>query len=109
MLEYLRFASLTLYKSDRDIIPTEEQNQTSYIDDLVQDYSISIADTLEILQSCTKPSFQFLLCVFGIDVFGDLSNGPISYALWIVIMAVISGGKSVVVLYVCEIAVINSF
>ena len=27
-----------------------------HIDDLVQDYSISIANALEILQSCTKPS-----------------------------------------------------
>ena len=26
-----------------------------YIDDLVQDYSISTANALEILQSCTKP------------------------------------------------------
>ena len=30
-----------------------------YIDGLVQDCSISIADTVEILQSCTKP----LICV----------------------------------------------
>ena len=27
-----------------------------YIDDLVQDYSNTIANALELLQSCTKPS-----------------------------------------------------
>ena len=32
-----------------------------YICDLVQDYSISIANTLEILQSCTKPSICFFI------------------------------------------------
>ena len=31
-------------------------NTTSHYDGLVQDYSISIAKTLEILQSYTKPS-----------------------------------------------------
>ena len=30
-----------------------------YIDGLVQDYSISIANALEILQSCTKPSIYY--------------------------------------------------
>ena len=31
-------------------------NELHYIDALVQDFSISIANILEILQSCTKPS-----------------------------------------------------
>ena len=35
-----------------------------YIDGLVQDYSISSANALEILQSCTKPSISF----YGISV-----------------------------------------
>ena len=35
----------------------------AYVDGLVQDCSNSIANALELLQSCTKPSMWFLMCV----------------------------------------------
>ena len=37
-------------------IPLKRMHSKMYIDGLVQDCSISIANALEILQSCTKPS-----------------------------------------------------
>ena len=40
----------------RSIIHVAERNQVSRIDGLVQDCSNSIANALELLQSCTKPS-----------------------------------------------------
>ena len=42
-----------------------------YIDGLVQDCSISIANTLEILQSCAKPSICCNVTATGVDY-----NGP---------------------------------
>ena len=42
---------------------TTELNQLCalYTIGLVQDYSISIANALEILQSCTKPPWQYII------------------------------------------------
>ena len=37
-----------------------------HLDGLTQDYSISIANALEKLQSCTKPSIDFF-CVISTD------------------------------------------
>ena len=39
-----------------------------YVDGLVQDCSISIANTLDILQSCTKPLMRLLCCIYSFPV-----------------------------------------
>ena len=55
---------------------------TIHIDDLVQDCSISIANVLEILQSCTKPStFAHSLRPFCYSICHLNLKGPIYYEL----------------------------
>ena len=48
---------LAIYKNDRPV------GVCYHFDGLVQDYSISIANALEMLQSCTKPSI-YLWCLY---------------------------------------------
>ena len=43
------------FKGTNIVVTAMQYRQAGYINGLVQDCSISIANTLEILQSCTKP------------------------------------------------------
>ena len=53
------------FMSDTTYISYYWGSDNSYIDGLVQDYSISIANALEILQSCIKPSISYYLGSYG--------------------------------------------
>ena len=40
------------------LVSASDKNEISYKDDLVQDCNYSIANSLELLQSCAKPSYH---------------------------------------------------
>ena len=54
--EYMRHRSSTCYANSNNIASMHYQHSGDKIDGLLQDCSNSIANALELLQFCTKPS-----------------------------------------------------
>ena len=68
----------------------------SHIDGLVQDCRISTANALEILQSCTKASIFYCLCVFArLLVFALITNQRSSHWVNVAILNVRTNGSRV--------------